>query len=82
MDIRDIYIMIGDNMRYFRFQNSKYGYLTQEKLANISQVSISIIRGIEAKREKIIISLSVLNSIARALDIPLYQFFIRHRKLK
>ena len=57
--------------------NFKYGYLTKEKL---SGVNLNIIKNIEEERKGLIISLTVINSIANTLDIPLYKFFIEKSK--
>ena len=57
--------------------NLKYGYLSQESLSRICMVSISIIRNMEAKRKNNIINLVAINNIAKALDVPLYKFFLK-----
>lgn len=54
MDIDEVYNIIGKNIRFYRMNNLKYGYLSQESLSRICMVSISIIRNMEAK-ERIIL---------------------------
>lgn len=77
MDIDEVYNIIGKNIRFYRMNNLKYGYLSQESLSRICMVSISIIRNMEAKRKNNIINLVAINNIAKALDVPLYKFFER-----
>lgn len=76
MNNKELYLKIGDNVKYYRMNNLKYGYLTQEQLARLSKVSFIIIRGIESKYNNRPISLTALNNIALSLDIPLFKFFI------
>jgi len=78
MFIKDLYNVISDNVRYYRINNLKYGYVTQEKLSRLSKVSISLIRNIEAKNKSNVINLVALNNIANALDIPVYKFLIKN----
>lgn len=77
MFINDLYNVISDNVRYYRMNNLKYGYVTQEKLSRLSKVSLSLIRNIEAKRKNNTINLMALNNIANTLDIPVYKFFLK-----
>lgn len=77
MDIDEVYNIIGKNIRFYRMNNLKYGYLSQESLSRICMVSISIIRNMEAKRKNNIINLVAINNIAKALDVPLYKFFLK-----
>ena len=77
MDIDEVYNIIGKNIRFYRMNNLKYGYLSQESLSRICMVSISIIRNMETKRKNNIINLVAINNIAKALDVPLYKFFLK-----
>lgn len=77
MKIDEMYNVISDNVRYYRFHNLKYGHVTQEQLSRISKVSLSLIRSMELKGKNRAVNLIALNHIANALDIPLYLFFIR-----
>ena len=80
MNIKELYNVISKNVCFYRMNNFKYGYLTKEKLAKLSGVNLNIIKNIEEERKGLIISLTVINSIANTLDIPLYKFFIEKSK--
>lgn len=71
-----LFLDIGNKVKFYRLNNEKYGYLTQEELARISKVSIFIIRGIESQNHNKPINLIALNNIADSLNIPLYKFFM------
>lgn len=74
---------IGDNIKYYRINNNcsvdktdKYGRISQEKLAELADVSASMISNIEAAHVDTTMSISFLRKIAKALDIPIYAFFL------
>ena len=73
---QDLFLRIGNNIKYYRMNNKKYGYLTQEELSRVSKVSLNIIRGIESYYHNKPINIIALNNIASSLNIPLYKFFI------
>ena len=77
MNLKEIYSIISDNVYFYRTNNLKYGYLTQDRLAKLSGIHINLIRSIEEKRKKLVLNINVINSIANALDIPIYKFFIK-----
>ena len=79
MNINEVYNLISYNVKYYRYNNLKYGPITQEKLSRESKVSISLIRNIENVDKNMVINLVALNNIANAIDIPLYKFFIRNK---
>ncbi len=81
MTLEEIYNIISENVKYYRMNNLKYGYITQEKLSRVSTVSLSIIRNIESQKKNCIINLVALNNIAQSLEIPLYKFFIKVKEL-
>ena len=76
MNIKELYNVISKNVRFYRMNNFKYGYLTQEKLARLSGINLNLIRNIEEGRKELVISLTVINDIANTLDIPIYKFFM------
>ncbi len=81
MNIDELYDIISQNVQFYRMNNLKYGHITKEKLSKLSEVNIRIIKNIEERKKGLVISLTALNHIARALDITLYKFFMK-RKVK
>lgn len=78
MDINEVYTIISENVKYYRMNNLRYGYVTQEDLSRISRVSFSLIRNIENRQKINGFNLVAINNIAKSLDIPLYKFFMRN----
>lgn len=75
--------MIGNNIKFYRINNNcdakdtdQYGRVSQEKLAELSDTSASMISNIEATNVETTMSISFLRKIAVALNIPLYAFFL------
>lgn len=67
--------IIGRNIKYYRIRCKKYGFfLTQERLAEMINVSVSLISGLESKKVKKGISISNLYKIAFVLDVPIKNF--------
>ena len=76
MNINELYYIISENIRFYRMNNFKYGFITQEKLAKLSGIDSKIIRRIEEKHKNLVLNLTVINKIANTLEIPIYKFFI------
>ena len=75
--------LIGNNIKFYRINNNcspddtdSYGRVSQEKLAELSGTSASMISNIEAENVDQTMSISFLRKIAAALNIPLYAFFL------
>lgn len=84
-ELDDIFLMISRNVRYYRMYNhSKYaderGRISQERLAELCQVSRSLISNIESERVKQTFSITVIASIAKILGIPFEEFFKKHER--
>lgn len=80
VDDRYIYELVSKNIKYYRMHNnsrfSNYGKMTQEKLAEVCDLSHSLISNIESKKVQQSFSLAVLYRIARALEIEMSLLFI------
>lgn len=84
-ELDDIFLMISRNVRYYRMYNhSKYvderGRISQERLAELCQVSRSLISNIESEKVKQTFSITVIASIAKILEVPLEEFFKVHER--
>lgn len=79
-DDRYIYEIVSKNIKYFRLHNkspySSYGRLTQEHLAEVCDLSHSLISNIESRSVQQSFSLAVLYRISRALDVDIKEFFV------
>lgn len=79
-EIDDIYDMISRNVKYYRLHNrSKYadefGRISQERLAELCNLSQSLIANIESKKVKQTFSITVIATISKVLNIPFENFF-------
>lgn len=79
-ELDKIYKMISKNVKYYRlFNKSKYadenGKISQEKLAELCNVSRSLIDNIESIKVKQNFSISVIASISKILNVPFENFF-------
>ena len=79
-ELDKLYEMISKNVKYYRlYNNSKYtdseGRISQEKLAELCNVSRSLIANIESVKVKQTISISVIASISKVLNVPFENFF-------
>ncbi len=78
-DDRYIYELVSKNIKYYRLHNnskySKYGKMTQEKLAELCDLSHSLISNIESDRVQQSFSLAVLYRIANVLEINISKLF-------
>ena len=77
IDEKKLYSIIGKNIRYYRklYSLNKHE-LTQESLAEIANVSTSLIGNLESKKTYQGISIYNLYKISRILEIPIEYFFI------
>lgn len=78
-----ILTMVGRNIKYYRLHHNcsskdtdEYGRISQEKLAELADNSASMIANLESENTIQTISIVLLNRIAKALNIPLYAFFL------
>lgn len=72
----ELFKIIGRNVKYYRkLYNLKYGKMTQEDLAEIVDVSTSLIGGLESDKIEQGISVYNLWKISRALKVPIESFF-------
>lgn len=74
---KELYSIIGKNIRYYRkLYSLNKKELTQEKLAEIINVSTSLIGNLESKKTYQGISIYNLYKISKTLEIPIEYFFI------
>ncbi len=75
---KNLYMIIGDNVRYYRKLYSLNNFeLTQEKLAELANVSTSLIGNLESKKIYQGISVYNLYKISNILEVPIENFFIK-----
>ncbi|MBR4178478.1 MAG: helix-turn-helix transcriptional regulator [Bacilli bacterium] len=76
-DEKELYSIIGKNIRYYRkLYSLNKKELTQEMLAEIANVSTSLIGNLESKKTYQGISIYNLYKISKILEIPIENFFI------
>jgi len=79
IDDRYIYELVSKNIKYYRLHNnskySSYGKLTQEKLAELCDLSHSLISNIESAKVQQSFSLAVLYRISKVLEIDISLLF-------
>lgn len=78
-----IFLRISKNVKYYRrYNNSKYadefGRISQERLAELCNVSQSLIANIESEKVKQTFSITVIATISKVLNIPFEEFFKEH----
>ncbi len=74
---KELYSIIGKNIRYYRkLYSLNKKELTQESLAEIANVSTSLIGNLESKKTQQGISIYNLYKISKILDVPIEKFFI------
>ena len=74
---KDLYLIIGKNIRYYRkLYSLNKKELTQESLAEIMNVSTSLIGNLESKKTYQGISIYNLYKISKILEVPIENFFI------
>jgi len=82
-ELDNIFSMISCNVKYYRIHNNskfadKFGRISQEKLAELCNVSQSLIANIESLKVKQTFSITVIASISKVLNIPFEEFFKKH----
>lgn len=74
---KELYSIIGKNIRYYRkLYSLNKDELTQEKLAELINVSTALIGNLESKKTYQGISIYNLYKISKVLEIPIESFFI------
>ena len=74
---KELYSIIGKNIRYYRkLYSLNKKELTQESLAEIANVSTSLIGNLESKKTYQGISIYNLYKISTILEVPIEKFFI------
>lgn len=86
-ELDKIFTMISRNVKYYRIHNNSkyadgYGRISQEKLAELCDVSQSLIANIESEKVKQTFSITVIASISKALNVPFENFFKEHNFTK
>ena len=72
----DLFKVIGKNIKYYRsLYNLEKGKMTQEKLAELSDVSTALIANVESDKINQGISVFTLWKISKALEIPVENLF-------
>lgn len=79
-ELEEIYQTISKNIKYFRINNNskyadEYGRISQEKLAELCDLSRSLIANIESTKVKQTFSIAVVAQISKVLNIPFEEFF-------
>ena len=76
-DEKEIYSIIGKNIKYYRkIYSLNVEELTQEHLAELANVSTSLIGNLESKKTYQGISIYNLYKISLILNVPIENFFI------
>ena len=74
---KEIYTIIGKNIRYYRkLYSLNKKEMTQEALAELANVSTSLIGNLESKKTTQGISIYNLYKISKILNVPIEYFFI------
>lgn len=77
----ELYSIIGNNIKYFRkLYDLKVSKMTQEKLAELVDVSTALIGNLESNKISQGISVYTLYKISNALNTPIEDFFKVHAK--
>lgn len=84
-ELDKIFLMISRNVRYYRLYNhsqfaDERGRITQERLAELCNVSQSLIANIESEKVRQSFSISVIANISKVLNIPFEEFFKEHER--
>ena len=75
---KELYITIGENIRYYRkLYSLNKKEMTQEMLAEVVNVSTSLIGNLESKKTYQGISIYNLYKISNILEVPIEYFFIK-----
>lgn len=86
-ELGQIFRMISRNIKYYRIHNNsnygdKYGRISQERLAELCDVSQSLIANIESEKVKQTFSITVVATISKVLNVPFEEFFKEHEFTK
>lgn len=74
---KDLFNTIGRNIKYYRrIRKIKNDDMTQEKLAELADISTSLIGNLESDKIDQGIGIYNLWKISNVLDIPIHMFFI------
>lgn len=74
---KELYTIIGKNIRYYRkLYSLNKKEMTQEALAELANVSTSLIGNLESKKTTHGISIYNLYKISKILNVPIEYFFI------
>ena len=74
---KELYTIIGKNLRYYRkLYSLNKKEMTQEALAELANVSTSLIGNLESKKTTQGISIYNLYKISKILNVPIEYFFI------
>ncbi len=69
-------LIVGNNIKKYRLLYSKnHQKMTQEKLAELINVSVSLISSLESNKTKKGISITNLYKISIVLNVPINKFF-------
>ncbi len=72
----ELYNVIGRNIKYYRkLYNLQKGKMTQEKLAELTDVSTALIGNLESEKIKQGLSVYTLWKISKALEISVEKLF-------
>ena len=72
----DLFKVIGKNIKYYRsLYNLEKGKMTQEKLAELADVSTALIANVESDKINQAISVFTLWKSSKALEIPVENLF-------
>ena len=76
MQSSELFKVIGKNIKYYRkLYNLEKGKMTQEKLAELTDVSIALIGNLESEKIEQGLSVFTLWKISKALEIPIEKLF-------
>ena len=72
----ELFKIIGKNIKYYRkLYNLEKGKMTQEKLAELTDVSLSLIANLESEKIEQGLSVFTLWKISKALEVPIEKLF-------
>lgn len=76
LESAELFNIIGKNIKYYRkLYNLEKGKMTQEKLAELTDVSIALIGNLESEKIEQGLSVFTLWKISKALEIPVERLF-------
>lgn len=76
MQSSDIFKIIGRNIKYYRkLYNLEKGKMTQEKLVELTDVSIALIGNLESEKIDQGLSVFTLWKISKVLEVPIEKLF-------